>query len=197
MRKRRERERERERERNETRCESLYYIGYINIIHSFLRMINVERGQKAQKKKKFITTKKERPVSFALNARVAMIFILDSVKDTDFYKKNRVPRTTDSRLVELATKLQSLDSLALFYFSSLLLLIIAIHLTFVFVRWFKKRVDVFRKTRYDVINYRLVKVTTKSDDNDGKKGEVDNSPCLLYTSPSPRDATLSRMPSSA
>ena len=109
-----------------------------------------------------------------------MIFILDSVKDTDFYKKNRVPRTTDSRLVELATKLQSLDSLALFYFSSLLLLIIAIHLTFVFVRWFKKRVDVFRKTRYDVINYRLVKVTTKSDDNDGKKGEVDNSPLRAF-----------------
>ena len=26
---------------------------------------------------------------------------------------------------------------------------------------------------------------------------VDNSVCLLYTSPSPRDATLSRMPSSA
>ena len=25
----------------------------------------------------------------------------------------------------------------------------------------------------------------------------DNMPCLLYTSPSPRDATLSRMPSSA
>ena len=140
----------------------------------------MERGQKAQKKKKFITTKKERPVSFALNARVAMIFILDSVKDTDFYKKNRVPRTTDSRLVELATKLQSLDSLALFYFSSLLLLIIAIHLTFVFVRWFKKRVDVFRKTRYDVINYRLVKVTTKSDDDDGKKGEVDNSPLRAF-----------------
>jgi hypothetical protein len=109
-----------------------------------------------------------------------MIFILDSVKDTDFYKKNRVPRTTDSRLVELATKLQSLDSLALFYFSSLLLLIIAIHLTFVFVRWFKKRVDVFRKTRYDVINYRLVKVTTKSDDDDGKKGEVDNSPLRAF-----------------
>jgi len=109
-----------------------------------------------------------------------MIFILDSVKDTDFYKKNRVPRTTDSRLVELVTKLQSLDSLALFYFSSLLLLIIAIHLTFVFVRWFKKRVDVFRKTRYDVINYRLVKVTTKSDDDDGKKGEVDNSPLRAF-----------------
>ena len=108
-----------------------------------------------------------------------MIFILDSVKDTDFYKKNRVSRTTDSRLVELATKLQSLDSLALFYFSSLLLLIIAIHLTFVFVRWFKKRVDVFRKTRYDIINYRLVKVTTKSDD-DGKKGEVDNSPLRAF-----------------
>ena len=27
--------------------------------------------------------------------------------------------------------------------------------------------------------------------------ETDNKPCLLYTSPSPRDATLSRMPSSA
>ena len=26
---------------------------------------------------------------------------------------------------------------------------------------------------------------------------TNNSPCLLYTSPSPRDATLSRMPSSA
>ena len=26
---------------------------------------------------------------------------------------------------------------------------------------------------------------------------VDNEACLLYTSPSPRDATLSRMPSSA
>ena len=28
-------------------------------------------------------------------------------------------------------------------------------------------------------------------------GEADNNACLLYTSPSPRDATLSRMPSSA
>ena len=27
--------------------------------------------------------------------------------------------------------------------------------------------------------------------------DVENYPCLLYTSPSPRDATLSRMPSSA
>ena len=27
--------------------------------------------------------------------------------------------------------------------------------------------------------------------------EIDNEACLLYTSPSPRDATLSRMPSSA
>ena len=30
-----------------------------------------------------------------------------------------------------------------------------------------------------------------------KKIKADNTPCLLYTSPSPRDATLSRMPSSA
>ena len=28
-------------------------------------------------------------------------------------------------------------------------------------------------------------------------GELEDHPCLLYTSPSPRDATLSRMPSSA
>ena len=28
-------------------------------------------------------------------------------------------------------------------------------------------------------------------------GNVNNEACLLYTSPSPRDATLSRMPSSA
>ena len=30
-----------------------------------------------------------------------------------------------------------------------------------------------------------------------KKNEKARKPCLLYTSPSPRDATLSRMPSSA
>ena len=30
-----------------------------------------------------------------------------------------------------------------------------------------------------------------------KKGPADYTTCLLYTSPSPRDATLSRMPSSA
>ena len=47
------------------------------------------------------------------------MFILDSVKDTDFYKKNRVC-TTDSRFVALATKVQSLDYLALCYFTSLL-----------------------------------------------------------------------------
>jgi len=31
----------------------------------------------------------------------------------------------------------------------------------------------------------------------GEKKVEDSKPCLLYTSPSPRDATLSRMPSSA
>ena len=34
-------------------------------------------------------------------------------------------------------------------------------------------------------------------DNALSKGEKDFANCLLYTSPSPRDATLSRMPSSA
>ena len=32
---------------------------------------------------------------------------------------------------------------------------------------------------------------------DSLRVDVYGSPCLLYTSPSPRDATLSRMPSSA
>ena len=31
----------------------------------------------------------------------------------------------------------------------------------------------------------------------GARSDLENVPCLLYTSPSPRDATLSRMPSSA
>ena len=33
--------------------------------------------------------------------------------------------------------------------------------------------------------------------NSGAQGATINYACLLYTSPSPRDATLSRMPSSA
>ena len=31
----------------------------------------------------------------------------------------------------------------------------------------------------------------------GKNGKIDGTICLLYTSPSPRDKTVSRMPSSA
>merc|ERR1712224_309648 len=104
-----------------------------------------------------------------------IVFVLDSVKDTDFYKKNRIV-TTDSRFVELATKFQALDYLALLYFSSLLLFIIAIHLFFVFVRWFRKQVDVFRKTRYDIVNYRIVRVTV----NDDMKGEVKKSPLKTF-----------------
>ena len=37
----------------------------------------------------------------------------------------------------------------------------------------------------------------KVDHDKDDKSPVDNTDCLLYTSPSPRDATLSRMPSSA
>ena len=37
----------------------------------------------------------------------------------------------------------------------------------------------------------------RSDLEDIESGKSQSSPCLLYTSPSPRDATLSRMPSSA
>ena len=44
----------------------------------------------------------------------------------------------------------------------------------------------------------IIVVTVKQAIPDGivKKGQVSRA-CLLYTSPSPRDATLSRMPSSA
>ena len=37
----------------------------------------------------------------------------------------------------------------------------------------------------------------KPDDSENIEPEKEVTPCLLYTSPSPRDATLSRMPSSA
>ena len=49
-----------------------------------------------------------------------------------------------------------------------------------------------------VIDYRQLNkriLTSRGPDRNGKVGKVGS--CLLYTSPSPRDATLSRMPSSA
>ena len=48
--------------------------------------------------------------------------------------------------------------------------------------------------------YPLVKLEISSASHPfftGKQKLVDSTGCLLYTSPSPRDATLSRMPSSA
>merc|ERR1711959_831108 len=39
-----------------------------------------------------------------------------------------------------------------------------------------KQVDVFRKTRYDIVNYRIVRVTV----NDDMKGEVKNSPLKTF-----------------
>ena len=44
---------------------------------------------------------------------------------------------------------------------------------------------------------RLVAEARAGEDERGRTGEKGYSVCLLYTSPSPRDATLSRMPSSA
>ena len=44
---------------------------------------------------------------------------------------------------------------------------------------------------------RLTKVNKESDSASGENLRISLSTCLLYTSPSPRDATLSRMPSSA
>ena len=48
--------------------------------------------------------------------------------------------------------------------------------------------------RDGVINVDLFDYVLKNETFEFEKGSID---CLLYTSPSPRDATLSRMPSSA
>ena len=47
-----------------------------------------------------------------------------------------------------------------------------------------------------ILNTTAQTITPKNCNTDLKR-IADNFPCLLYTSPSPRDATLSRMPSSA
>ena len=47
----------------------------------------------------------------------------------------------------------------------------------------------------DSVQYRFSGIITKITDGDTLDFRIMN--CLLYTSPSPRDATLSRMPSSA
>ena len=53
------------------------------------------------------------------------------------------------------------------------------------------------KAQADMISELNDKIlNSKATDTETAKGEV-NGICLLYTSPSPRDATLSRMPSSA
>ena len=44
---------------------------------------------------------------------------------------------------------------------------------------------------------RIMNVLGQPIDEQGEIGAEESWPCLLYTSPSPRDATLSRMPSSA
>ena len=104
-----------------------------------------------------------------------IVFVLDSVKDTDFYKKNRIV-TTDSRFVELATKFQALDYLALVYFSSCCSSL-SQFTYFLFSsggsgsKWMS-----FEKTRYDIVNYRIVRVTV----NDDMKGEVKKSPLKTF-----------------
>ena len=50
---------------------------------------------------------------------------------------------------------------------------------------------------YEIIKSRLQSHATELRSRLGLLNEERRSVCLLYTSPSPRDATLSRMPSSA
>ena len=53
--------------------------------------------------------------------------------------------------------------------------------------------------QYYLNDKKLNKIEKQKAEKDGLKifEELDDYACLLYTSPSPRDATLSRMPSSA
>ena len=50
------------------------------------------------------------------------------------------------------------------------------------------------RAKYEDAQRELLKVAAERDEEAAKRAEDS---CLLYTSPSPRDATLSRMPSSA
>ena len=67
----------------------------------------------------------------------------------------------------------------------------------------KTYIDIGRHRKMERASYRMartvkayIKVLTHNDLLT-RKLDMLASPCLLYTSPSPRDATLSRMPSSA
>ena len=52
-----------------------------------------------------------------------------------------------------------------------------------------------QKLTLAALGLRKLGMTVEHDDTPNILGMINN--CLLYTSPSPRDATLSRMPSSA
>ena len=53
------------------------------------------------------------------------------------------------------------------------------------------------KTLYNYVGYSADRCGLKQKHDEEKYREAWDGTCLLYTSPSPRDATLSRMPSSA
>ena len=66
---------------------------------------------------------------------------------------------------------------------------------------FADRVNVFEFTEAELADLQVRKVRGADNKTEYSVGSNDNGnylkACLLYTSPSPRDATLSRMPSSA
>ena len=70
------------------------------------------------------------------------------------------------------------------------------YVSFRYVDWTGKKTQKLKrgfKTKKEALNYEKEFIRKTAAD---MKMEM-NSFCLLYTSPSPRDATLSRMPSSA
>ena len=73
--------------------------------------------------------------------------------------------------------------------------VVELGVAFVMGASFKSLVDVFTKKLIEPLIGLIINLPNL--DNLGLFGDIDPNSCLLYTSPSPRDGLLSRMPSSA
>ena len=73
------------------------------------------------------------------------------------------------------------------------ILVITILISFIF--YFFNKEDKLDKD--DLYENKIANRKSATSDEQKTYGVASNNACLLYTSPSPRDATLSRMPSSA
>jgi len=102
------------------------------------------------------------------------MFISDFVNENDFYRKPATARksevqepTSDSFVVQTIEKVQGLDTLAIVYFTSILAVIVSIHLLFSL----KKRVSIYYG-RYE--RYRIDKKASDDDDDERQKQQRKN-----------------------